>query len=262
MVVNSLIFSVLLLFSNALVAKDLVYLTSGEWPPYLSNNLPENGYASHIVKEAFSAVGIDVTFGFFPWERSFQYAKRGINPNGEIWHGSLVWVHTRDREKNFYYSDSVVTDQEVLFFLNDSAFSWDKPKALEGKIIGGTSHTVYPLFEQAENEGLVRIDRAGNYDILFKRLLMNRIDAVPQVKHVGNYYLQNNLTAKERAKITFSESVIETRSYHLILSKKLKKNKQLIELFNEGLNKIKLNGKYKELETSFYSGDYDNIKKL
>jgi polar amino acid transport system substrate-binding protein len=257
--VSNLIFSTLLLFSNVLIAKEVVHLTSGEWPPYLSSNLHENGYASHIVKEAFAEVDIDVVFGYFPWKRSFQYAKRGLNPNGEIWNGSLVWTHSNERENDFYYSESVISAQEVLFHLKDSSFSWVKVDELKGKVIGGTSHTMYPLFEEAEDNGYITIDRAGNYDILFKRLLKKRIDAVPQVKHVGNYFLRNSLTLDERAKVTFSPTIIQTRTYHLILSKKLNSNKKLIQLFNEGLNKIKIKGKYNELETSFYDGGYDNI---
>lgn len=259
MKVNKLFFLALFFLPSTLVARELVCLTNGEWPPYLSSNLRDHGYASHIVKEAFAAVDIDVVFGFFPWQRSFQYAKRGMSPNGDTWHGSLLWVHTNERANEFYYSESVVSDQEVLFFLKSASFDWDKPDDLKGKVIGGTSYTIYPSFEEAENKGLLTIYRAGDYDTLFKRLLIKRIDAVPQVKHVGNYLLKNNLTDDERAKITFSPTISQTRSYHLILSKKLDRNKKLIQLFNKGLNKIKRNGKYKELETSFYNGYYDSM---
>lgn len=196
---SSLAFVLLLLFSGFSAAKEIIRLTNGEWPPYLSANLHQHGYASQIVKEAFAAEDIDVVFGFYPWERAFQYAKKG-----ESWHGSLVWVYSDERAKDFYYSDSVISDQAVLFFLKDSPLSWNDFDDLKGKVIGGTRHTKYPLIEKAQKQGILAIDRAGNYDILFKRLLIKRIDAVPQVKHVGKYFLKNSLTAEELSKVTFS----------------------------------------------------------
>ena len=50
---------ILFFFSFDLFAQDRIKLINGEWAPYLSRNLPHFGAASHIVREAFSAVGVD-----------------------------------------------------------------------------------------------------------------------------------------------------------------------------------------------------------
>ncbi|MDG3085119.1 hypothetical protein P7F88_02995 [Vibrio hannami] len=62
---------------NAQVDWRIVNVTTGEWAPYTSQNLPHGGLANHIVSEAFSAVGIKTNFGFFPWRRSYLYVKNG-----------------------------------------------------------------------------------------------------------------------------------------------------------------------------------------
>jgi polar amino acid transport system substrate-binding protein len=89
--------TLILFFSPSLFAKDIIRITNGEWPPYLSKVLPHNGFASHLVKEVFAAVHVEVLYGFFPWKRSYRYAKEGKGvSNSDIWNGSIVF-----RSNNF-----------------------------------------------------------------------------------------------------------------------------------------------------------------
>lgn len=258
---KNIFFLFIFLLSPLLPAKEAVHLTNGEWPPYLSANLYQHGFASDIVSEAFSAVNIDVEYGFFPWPRSFQYAKSGRGSNNKLWHGSLVWLYLDERVKYFYYSKPVMTEHQVLFFLKSKANNWTKIEDLRGMSIGGTSHTAYPKFEEAEKEGILTIERAGNYAVLFERLLKGRIDAIPLEKKVAAHFLRTSLTKAEREQITFVPTIVQTRVFHLILSKKHQSNEALITLFNQGLDKIKQNGTYQRLEKALSDGDYDrNIK--
>ncbi len=233
-------------------AKETIRITNGEWAPYLSKNLSHNGFASHVVKEAFSAVGINVEYGFFPWKRSYKLAKEGE------WHGTVVWVYTKERAKYFHYSDAVIVDSEHLFHLKEFKLEWDKTDDLQGLKIGGTLHTVYPVFEKAEIQGVLTIERSGTYENLYRRLLKKRIDAIPQVSAVGSYLIRTKLSAIERSHITFSPTIIEKRKYSLILSKAVDDNKRYLKLFNEGLAIIKKNGKYNHLYSDLKQGRYDN----
>jgi len=247
----------LLMISNTVMAKEIVRLTSGYWPPYLSQELHQDGFASHVVTESFRAVNIDVVFGYFPWKRSFQYAKNGTDGNGTVWHASLVWVHTLERAKDFTFSDIVISDEETLFYLKSEPVLGGTPEALKGKTIGGTKYTVYPVYEAAEQQGLLTIERAGSYKILFKRLLKGRIDAVPQAKQVGLYLLRTSLSQQQRDEIGYLPKTIQTRHYRLIFSKKIADNQRLVALFNQGLAIIKRNGKYDAMRSSLSLGLYD-----
>ena len=122
---------------SAAFAQDRIKLTNGEWAPYLSKNQPHFGAASHIVREAFSAVGVEVEYGFFPWKRSYRLAQKGA------WNGTLVWVYTPERAKDFLYSDVVIKDQEYLFHLKSRVLKWQEIADLQGLTIGVTPHTVY-----------------------------------------------------------------------------------------------------------------------
>src|SRR4051812_4106968 len=78
-----------------------VRITNGEWPPYLSANLPDNGLISRVVTEAFRLQGITVEYGFFPWARALLLAKIGG------WDGTVAWARSPARERDFYISDPV-----------------------------------------------------------------------------------------------------------------------------------------------------------
>ena len=245
-----------LFLSISVFANERIQITNGEWPPYLSESLPYYGFASHVVTKAFAAVGQGVDYHFFPWQRALEYAQHG-HGMGNKWHGSLAWVYSEERAKNFYYSDSIITDTEVLFHLKSHPINWTKITDLAGKTIGGTQHTIYPTLEAAEKQQLLKIEKAGNYRILFSRLLAKRIDAIPQVSKVGSFFIRNTLTPQQIAQIAFSPTPLQTRHYHLILTRKDKNNAQLIKLFNLGLAKIKQNGTYQKLVEDFNQGVYE-----
>lgn len=236
-------------------AEESVQLTNGDWPPYLSPDLPHYGFASHIVSEAFAAVGIKVNYGFFPWSRAYKYAKSGEG-FGSRWNGSLVWIYSKERAESFYYSDEVIADEEILFHLKSTPLQWRTVADLEGKVIGGTQHTLYPPLEAAEAACQISIDRAGSYDVLFQRLLYGRVDAIPQVRHVGDYFIRTSLTPEQSAQITASPTAIQHRKYYLILNRKNPDNKRLMQLFNQGLKQIKKNGIYTRLYAKLQNGAY------
>jgi len=246
---------IILLPCSQTMAIERVRLTNGEWAPYLSERLPHGGAASHIVKEAFAAVGIETQYGFFPWKRSYKLARDGK------WDGTLVWVRTPDRAEDFYYTDVVIAEVEYLFHLKEKRLHWKNIEDLKGLSIGATLHTVYPPIERAEAHGLLRIERAGNYDNLYRRLLNHRIDAIPQVSQVGKYYLRTTLSPEDRDKITYATTVLQERRYHVILSKVPNGNKALIPLFNKGLEIIRSNGTYDTILKELDRGAYDTPKR-
>lgn len=235
-------------------AETTIYLTNGEWPPYLSRYLPENGFASALVSAAFAEVGIKVAYEFYPWKRAYEYAE---NRSGKHrYQGSIVWLHTPERDNAFYFSAPVLTENRMLYYLKAKPVVWEQIEDLRGLVIGGTAHTAYKLLEKAQDRELIRLERAGSYDILFDRLLALRVDAVPQATEVAKYFLQTNYTKQLRDKVSFHPTPIDRSSYHLILNRQDPQNRTLILLFNQGLAHIKRTGTYagyqKKLTTGYF----------
>ena len=68
------IFFVLLLslFSNFNALAKQLTLSVGEWPRYIGSDLPNNGAIGEIITEAFSDIGYQVAFEFYPWARAME----------------------------------------------------------------------------------------------------------------------------------------------------------------------------------------------
>lgn len=245
-----------LLFTPAQAAP-LVRLANGEWPPYQSEFLPHYGFASHVVQEAFKAVGIDVEYAFFPWSRALNNALQGRDEDGHILNGTLTWARTPEREASYLFSDVVFEDSEVLFYTKDNPVIWSSVEDLRGKVLGGVTTTVYLVLDEAEKNGILTIERSTSYASLFKRLLYGRVDALPMLTQVGRFYIQTVLSEEERQRISSHPKVTQVRRYHLLLLKKIDENRELMLLFNQGLAAIRANGTYERLLTDLYVGRYD-----
>ena len=100
------------IYSDSLFAEKTIRITNGEWEPYLSEYSYEYGLASHIVSEAFKLEGIKVVWGFRPWVRAYDDAKKG-----EHWDASAVWWPTQDAKESFLISDPVINTSFVFFHL-------------------------------------------------------------------------------------------------------------------------------------------------
>jgi len=218
-----------------------VRLASGEWPPYLSEKLPHFGVASRIVTDAFAAKGITVEYGYFPWARSLKLAQDGN------WDGSLIWQKTPEREQDFYFSETVITGQNVFFHLKSRPFEWKEMKDLAGLHIGATlDYTYGEAFTKAEADGTLTVERVPSDEQNLRKLLAGRIDIFPLDLDVGLAMLRENLTPEEAAQITYNPLPIQSTSFSIMLSKKVPRNKEMLDLFNAGLKELIASGKVQQ----------------
>lgn len=228
----------------------LLRLTNGEWPPYLSETLPHYGLASRIVTEAFAVQGIKVEYGFFPWPRSLALAQDGS------WAGSAVWFKNEEREKDFYYSDPIIEVQYVFFHLKTFSFDWQSYEDLAEVRIGATLEYDYgPAFTEAEQSGQIKVERVPADEQNFDKLLAGRIDIFPLDLEVGLNMLQKNFTSEQIALITYHPLPVRSDPGYLLLSKKVAGNEELIQVFNEGLQKLKESGQFEQFVQESRAGN-------
>ena len=226
------------LLSCGFATAESVRLTNGEWAPYLGEQLPHHGVASRIVAEAFALQGIDVAWEFHPWARSLQLAERGQRA------GSAVWLHSRERENQFFISDPVVESGYYLFHRRGHHVDWQQIGDLQGQRIVGTRGYDYgAAFQQAEASGQLRVNRVTSDETAFRQLLAGRVDLFPMDKVVGFDMLHQHFSAAERAKLSFHPKPLRSDSLHLLLSRKVAGNAELIERFNRGLAQLRESGK-------------------
>ncbi len=232
----------ILLLSPGVDAQEIIRLTNGEWPPYLSESLEHKGFASRIVTEAFAEVGIRVEYGFFIWQRTYNQAKAGR------WDGSVGWARTPEREKDFYYSNPVVEDITNFFHLKTYPLDWESIEDLKGISIGATVAYHYgDAFEHAEKTGKIEVQRAAKDQLNLKKLLRGKIQIFPMNLEVGYYQLQRTFPPEKRQLFTHHPKPLYVKPLHVIFSKKIDKNKHRLALFNKGLKQLKDRGRIDQI---------------
>jgi len=232
-------------------AGETIRLASGEWAPYQSENLKHSGVASRIVEEAFAISGIQVKFGYFPWNRSLNLVKKGK------WDGTFLWFDTAERRKDFFISEPVVDIQYVFFHLNSYEFDWKKIEDLKGVKIGGTVGYNYgKAFQEAEKAQMISVVRIDSDGQNFKKLLKGRIDIFPNDLDAGLEIIHKNFSPEQQKKFTYHRTPTRAAPHHLLLSKKVKTNEKMIELFNKGMKQLKEAGKIELYLSESRKGQY------
>ena len=87
------------LLAYPLYAKERVYMTSLNWPPYSGEDLAENGVSIAIARAAFSEVGYELIVEFKPWVRTVRTATKkkqyiGYFPEYEFETDELVFSNS------------------------------------------------------------------------------------------------------------------------------------------------------------------------
>lgn len=235
----------LMVLSVYLLKAETIKLTNGDWAPFCSQSLPGFGTCSMVVTEAFKEVGINVEYGFFPWKRAFENARKGNE-----WVGSVVWGKNSERAKDFIYPEEPVMEQKTVFFhLKDTNFDWDGTSGkLKSYKIGLTNGYSYGSFIDGKDKDASLNTEIAPHDINnMKKLLKGRIDIFPSNFAVGYQLIADNFNKADQLKFTNHELPLASSKYYLIISKAHPKSEYLLKKFNEGIAKLKAKGRIKEI---------------
>lgn len=233
-------------------ARDTIRITSFTWQPMFSENGPHHGFVPHIVAEAFALVGVEVEYGFFPWQESFDLAKDGE------WDGSAAWWDRPDRHKDFLFSDPVAPTQVVFFHSKSSALDWRTYEDLKGLTVGATEGYDYgKQFNEAKEAGIIKVEITPDDETNLKKLLEGQIDVFPGDLMVTYAQIRDTFTPEEAEQFTHSPKSVFEEPLFLILSRKVPDNEQMLKRFNEGLAMLKKSGRYDEIIADGVAGKYD-----
>jgi polar amino acid transport system substrate-binding protein len=245
----------MLLISTASFSETVIKITNGEWEPYLSQYAYEYGLASHIVSESFKLEGIVVKWGFYPWKRSYELAKKGK------WDASAVWWPTKETKQDFLISDPVVSTSFVFFYVKGRQFNWDSFNDLKGLNVGYTIGYGYGKeFMTAVKEKIFKIDKISSDEKNYKKLLHGRTDIFPNDPIVGYAQIRNSFTPEDVKRFTHHPKEFEKNTLNLIISKNCKNGRFFLEKFNSGLEKLKKSGRIDQMVKDLNAGKYDKQK--
>jgi len=192
-----------LLALSATAHAETITVSTGEYAPFTGETLPNHGVVNGLVSRVAEHAGVSVEFEYMPWKRALEMARNGQVTASSYWGErpdqsglAMVGPFTLDRNILFYRADAPVPEFEDITELEDVVIG----------VTHGYSYT--PLFWANVENGTLKTQTAKDDASNFRKLLGGRIDAFIVDEYVGNYLLEQEFTAEERAQLAATESAI------------------------------------------------------
>lgn len=212
------------------------------WAPYISKDMPKQGYVAQIIRESFSREGMDVNFNFWPWARTKDMAKRGmVEAYGPEYYAKKL-------ENKFYISDPFPGGPAGLFCLKKDDISYDSLQDLKKYNIGVVRG--YVNEKEFDAASYLKKDPAKDDLTNIKKLFAERVDLIFCDKYVGKWLAKQNGYDPEKMK--FIKPMVQHNLY-LCFPKQVQGSQNNLNAFNSGLQKIKADG---TLETTINSKNF------
>lgn len=225
-------------------------ISAGEWPPFLSAELPKQGVIAHLIHDIFLEAGYKVNFTFLPWGRAYRDTAHGK------YDATAVWMFSDDRIADFIFSEPVLDEKFVFFHQKKRTFNWQQLSDLRGLVIGaGVGYSYGPAFDNALKSGLFKVSRAVTTEDNFRLLAAGRIDVFAEEISVGYYTLRQHLP-ELTDKVTHHPTPLLINKSFLMLPKHSANSAQLMAAFNKHLLRFKRSGRYKRYFDSLAKGEY------
>ncbi|OOE67126.1 substrate-binding periplasmic protein [Salinivibrio sp. IB282] len=234
------------------VATPNLVLTSGEYQPFISNQLVHQGVLAHIVKEAGKRQDMEIEIEFMLWQQAKEEAQTGKA------HGTVGWGYTSKREKDFIYSAPIYTETVVFFHLKNRHFDWQSLASLNGLRVGISESYIEDAMLANFNQqgGDVVVRRYPNEVEKLRSLLTGDTDVI-----IGNQYVVMNtlrtvMPDDTRQHITFHPKPLRVTPLHVLLSRQHPDSARWVARLNRGINQLKNSGDYQRAWTAFRMGEF------
>ncbi len=221
----------------SLFAKEKVTLATDPFEPFYGPELPNNGYLTEIVVEAFKVEGIEVEIDFVPWKRAYELAQSGH------YDGLLGAFYTEEREQYFLYTNPVVLNRVALFSKKNLEIKYKTLDQLSKYRIGIVRDYSY----SEEFDMALYLDKfeSPSSEKNINLLVNDRVEIIAGSEPVINHILKEEYSMVEDEVEVIG--YLSQRWLHVLISKQNSDANYYIKKFNNGLNKIKMNGLYNQI---------------
>ncbi|MDI9244614.1 transporter substrate-binding domain-containing protein [Marinobacter sp. CHS3-4] len=211
---------------------ETVTIATGEWEPYLGEDLKGGGPVAELVSAAFKNQGWDVSFEYFPWKRGFE-----MTSSGKI-DASIVWSRNDERAAEVNFSDPVINLDTVIFHTKGSPVEWQNESDLKNVHMGGVIGYDYGFVKEEDGYNLSRVSEAASN---YKKMVSGRVDAVLEERLVGQQIVKELGVGD---KVVTNPKPIKSKPYFLVVGKENPRHAEILDTFNRGLEELRANGQY------------------
>ncbi|WP_439832503.1 substrate-binding periplasmic protein [Aeromonas veronii] len=222
-----------------MVRAETVRIAVGEWPPYISESLPNQGFLCQVVREAFAEQGVDVSFHFYPWSEAYSLTLEGR------YMITMPWFRSREREQHFYLSASLGKFTTRLLTLNGSPLV--SLGELKTEPVGVTRGYFYGEGFAARQSDLA-LEWSDSDEESMEKLLTGRIRYLVMDEQVAQTLFQQALVRHPQSlSLTGAADPIWSQPGYLLMRKADPEARRLMLLFNTGLRKLERSGRLARL---------------
>jgi polar amino acid transport system substrate-binding protein len=212
---------------------DKVLIVTGEYIPYVGENLENMGFITELIESTLRLANIDYEIKFYPWARCSEMVQ-----SGEAW-ASYPYGHSDANDQIYLFSDIIYNTKHKFYYLKDNEKITEEVNDFttigdfKDYILGGANGYWYGNPEDFAKLG-VTTEWAGDTDALIKMLHSKRID----------FFIEDELVCKEAIKRLFPGEeekfgILPTdakiQDYYLMVSKVYPKSEELLNQFNFSL---------------------------
>lgn len=234
-------FIFLLLISSSfskVLPKDTVKIINvaiGEWPPYVSKDLPDRGPHARLVSKIFKRLGYKVTYHYMPWKRALHETKKGK------FVATFPWSKTKDRNRVLDYSIIPIANlnDRIYFVKNNHKDGIDIKNIRELKSLTAVAIRGYwqkKLYEKNK----IKFSMVSNEIAAINMLLSSRADFYIEEEKVFDAILKKEFKKKGNL-LGRSSNIYRSYPLYVLFSKKNALAQEVKTIFDKELKKNKKN---------------------
>lgn len=223
-----------LIISPGLAADRKVVLACPEWPPYTGKELPQQGASSAVVRQAFKVMGYELEIRFLPWNRVLSEVRNQTDIDGYF-----PEYFSEERDKVFLFSESIGKGPVGFVRRTGTEYDWGSYADLREHTIGVVSGYVNERrFDVMVEEGEIDTESVVMDLFNLRKVLAGRVDLAVVDSNTFAYLLRTDpYLSLRRKELEMAPRLLQIQNLYSCF-RKSERGRELLEVFNEGLNKI------------------------
>ena len=226
--------------STGALAQELRLVSGDRYAPYTDRTLPGQGLITHLVRRVLSEQGIAHSVSWQPWKRGY------LNTLSGHYDGTFPYVSTAKRREHFEFSMPLYTTSAHLFSRAADHFEVaDLAELRRGRLCTPLGWHVSTPLRELLGRGVLKRHAPANLTTCAELLRRGRDDLFVADRFLGQAAL--SAIGARPGEFHQSRSVLEHHELYLLVSKQNPQARQIIERFNQGLQRLVLTGEYERI---------------
>ncbi len=222
--------------------KDLT-ITADPIPPYsMKTKSKDQGFFIDLVTEIYKDNGIEIKYAPASWAQ----AVAGLMMKDR--YHLIANVSESDIPNALYSKKEIVSTNDTFWVLKNNSWKFKNIKSLQGLklgiIIGHTYSEQIEEYVDNNPSSIIKVSATDGRAKLIEFLKQKKIDAVIEDYAVMKYSLKQSKNDKE---ISAAGGLLNTNKLYIAFSPRNNNSKELLEIFEKGLEKVKKDGRFKAL---------------